>query len=402
MHMPFFDRELPGIAITNLREAKIRSYLTLSGIIIGIIIIVSLTSIGESLQKSIEQQFESMGMNTLFLEPGSEENQFTSALSHIRESDISLVRSIQGVDEVIPFYETGGTIKSNGDYAGIFIFGIDPAYIDILKKIGYLDIEEGRELSKGDKYSIIIYNTFAKNAFKDDALKVREKLVIDNNPMRVIGISKPNSFLGMSISNIVLMTKDAAKELFGTKDPTEAAITVTDKSKVAEVKKKIEEVLEKAHGEKDFYVMSSDDILKSAGMVLGLVQIVLIGIASISILVGGVGITNTMLMAVMERTREIGVMKAIGATNARILSIFLAESAFIGGIGGTIGIIIGLSLSYFASIIAESAGFNLPFTINPLLVMGVFIFSLLVGIIAGYVPAKRAAGLDPVKALHYE
>ena len=400
--MPLIDFELPSIAVRNIVQQKQRSYLTLSGIIIGIIIIVALLSIGQSMQKSIEIEFESMGMNSLFLEPGSEENMMTSAVARtIRESDIRLVESIPGVHEVIPFYEASGQLTRGKESTGVIILGIDPDQIHILERMGYLDVTVGRDVKKGDKYNMVIYEDFALNAF-DEELKLREKVEVDEIPMRIIGISKPNSFMGFSFSNMIIITKAAARELFDAEDPVEVMITVSDKSRLTEVKEEIETVLEKAHGEKDFYIMSSEDMLASAGIVLNLVQIVLLGIASISIIVGGVGITNTMLMAVMERTREIGVMKAIGATNKVILSLFLTEAAMIGGVGGIIGIIIGLSLAFVASVLATMSGFAMPFIADPQTIIGVLLFSIIVGVIAGYVPAKRASDLDPVEALHYE
>jgi putative ABC transport system permease protein len=400
--MAVFDSELPSIAIKNLRQQRLRSYLTLSGIVIGIVIIAALISIGQSMQVSIENQFVSMGMNTLFLEPGSEESLFTTAIARtIKESDLRIVESIPGVDEVVPFYEVGGTVKRKGEEAGIMILGINPSQLEILRKIGYINIKDGREIKKGDKFNMIIYQGFAENAF-DEELKLRERVKIGDYTMRIIGISKPYSLLGFSISTLVIVTEDAAKQLFGAEDPLEVAITVTEKSRIGEVKEKIETELEKAHGEKDFYLLSAEEMLEAAGIVLVLVQIVLLGIASISLIVGGVGITNTMLMAVIERTREIGLMKAVGATNTRIMSLFLTEALFIGAVGGAIGITIGLLIAYAVTSLATASGFQMPFIFNPTLIGGLLVFSSVVGVIAGYLPAKRAASLDPVEALHYE
>ena len=400
--MRLSDIELPIIALENLRQQKLRSYLTLAGIVIGIVIIVALVSVGQSMQKSIERQFESLGMNAIFLEPGNESSLATTAIARtIKEEDVRLVESVPHVKEVVPFYEGSATMKKGDEETGVIILGIRPEQIPALENIGYIGIKEGRAITKGDKYNMVIYEDFTKNAFKDE-IKLRERLEVNDVSMRVVGISKPMSFMGFGFSNMIIVSKDSARELFNVKDPMELMITVTDKSKIKEAKARIEYVLEKAHGEKDFYLMSSEEILQASGIVLSLVQIILLGIASISIVVGGVGIMNTMLMSVIERTREIGVMKAIGATNSRVLSLFLAESAIIGAIGGIIGIAIGLLIAYSITVIAGMANFDLPFVADFGLLLAIFIFSIAIGAAAGYVPAKRAASLDPVEALHYE
>jgi len=136
-------------------------------------------------------------------------------------------------------------------------------------------------------------------------------------------------------------------------------------------------------------------------VVIGLIQLVLIGLAAISLLVGGIGIMNTMLMAVMERTQEIGVMKAVGATNTRVLSLFLAEAAVIGGIGGSIGIVFGLLIGAGVSIAATALGFAMPVGINALSIIGALLFAMAVGMASGYYPARRAARMEPIEALRY-
>jgi len=258
-------------------------------------------------------------------------------------------------------------------------------------------------LESNDKYGIIVSDSFAKEAF-DEPIALKERIEINGQGFKIIGITKQSdvAFSGFGVSNMVWMNKETVKSFFDENTPTEMIVKVVSQDKVNDVINKIEQKLKRAHGEEDFQVMSTENIIQQAGNVLLLVQIVLIGLAAISLLVGGIGIMNTMLMAVMERTREIGVMKAIGATNNRVLSIFLAESALIGLVGGIIGIILGYLISLAVSIISEFAGVPLPTQVSPLAITLAIVFSMGVGIVSGIIPARRAAMLDPVEALRYE
>ena len=185
--------------------------------------------------------------------------------------------------------------------------------------------------------------------------------------------------------------------------PFRIAVKATSSAEVEPLKQRIRAALKKAHNnEEDFQVINAGQILEGVTSVLLLIEIVLVGIAAISLFVGGIGIMNTMLMAVIERTREIGIMKAVGATNAQVLSLFLVESGLIGLIGGIIGVALGLGIAFVISIIANSAGFGLPAVASPLLIAGAMLFALIVGIISGVIPARRAALLDPVEALRQQ
>jgi len=148
--------------------------------------------------------------------------------------------------------------------------------------------------------------------------------------------------------------------------------------------------------------MDLQQISAIAGDVVGMISLVLVGIAAISLLVGGIGIMNTMLMSVMERTKEVGIMKAIGATTPKIISIFVVEAGLIGLIGGILGLILGIATASLISILAESAGLPLTAVVTPELIVGALAFSMAIGMIAGVYPAFRAASVDPVEALHYE
>jgi len=399
----FFDFEIIKMAADNLRHQGTRSYLTLLGIVIGIAAIVALVSIGESVNAFVVNQFESIGLDNVFVEPGSSGNIMSSAFSKMQKNDAKLIEPIPGVEAVIEFFETSSTATFKNKTAGVFIIGIDTDKQQYLEKTGYLSLAKGRLLESNDKFGIIVSDAFAKDAF-EEPIALKERIEINGQDFKIIGITKQSdvAFSGFGVSNMVWMNKDTVKSFFDENQPTELIVKVVSKDKVNDVVERIEQKLERAHGEKNFQVMSTENIIQQAGSVLLIVQIVLVGLAAISLLVGGIGIMNTMLMAVMERTREIGVMKAIGATNARVLSLFLFEAGVIGLVGGIGGVLLGFFIAFGVSMVSQLAGFGLPLAINPLTIIGALGFAMIVGMVSGALPARRAAMLDPVEALRYE
>ncbi len=395
------DLEVFEIAFNNLKQQKLRSYLTLLGIVIGIAAIVALISLGQGLSDAVSGELEMLGMNTIYIEPGSEESMMTTMVARtIKERDLEIVEKIPGVKEVVPFYEGAGIMKRKDEAVGVLLLGIRPEQTDVLEEIGYMDIVKGRSIKPNDRYVAIIYDSFAENAFSDE-MHIKERVEIHGKNFKIIGISKAPVIM-MGISNMVIMTDEVVKELAGEESLVEVAVETVSRDDVSEVAERIEYELEREHGTKDFYLMTSENIVGAAGIILGLIQLILIGIASISLLVGGIGIMNTMLMSVIERTREIGVMKAIGAPTKTVLAIFLIEAGYIGMIGGIIGIIFGFSISLLISVAAAYSGFTLRIFIGPELAIGALAFSMIVGMVSGIIPARRAAKLEPTEALRYE
>jgi putative ABC transport system permease protein len=396
------DLETFSVALKNIRNQKLRSYLTLLGIVIGIAAIVSLIGIVQGMQGFITGELQSLGLNSIFVEPGSEMGLSTAIARTLTQDDLDLIKTIPGVKDATGFWETSAILDFKGQEAEVILFGMEPDKMFLLEDMGYVEIIEGRRFTKTDRFSIGLYEDFAKDTF-DTEIKIRETVEVNNKKFRVIAISKPNAFLsGFGGSNMVLVTDTVVKEFFGEKDPVELVVLVDEGADIKEVQKEIDDKLEKKHGAKDFYTMTSENLLEGADVILGLVGLVVLAIAAISLVVGGIGIMNTMLMAVMERTREIGVMKAIGATNNTILSLFLIESGLIGLIGGLIGIVLGILIAALASFVAALSGF--PFNAFPSLELigGALFFSLIVGMISGWIPAQRAAKMDPVEALRFE
>jgi putative ABC transport system permease protein len=280
--------------------------------------------------------------------------------------------------------------------------GVDPAKVENLGAVGLLNIEEGRNINKSDYLGIIIGNKISTDTFKRP-VRLGQKIVMGDKTLRVVGINgKAMHSFGAIFNNAIIMNSRALKDIDQNLSPARIIVTAVEGADLEKLKSDIKAKLKKDHGSEDFQVLTMSQIGETATSVIGIITLVIMGIAAISLVVGGIGIMNTMLMAVMERTREIGVMKAIGATNNRILSIFLAESAIIGIIGGVIGVAVGAAIGFAVFAVSEAIGMPIYTMTSLPVALGAIAFAMAVGIIAGIVPARRAARLDAVEALRYE
>ena len=258
-------------------------------------------------------------------------------------------------------------------------------------------------MRKGDKYRAVIGYEVAKGNLFSKEVNIRDKLIIKGKEFRVVGILKK---IGSKIDDTtVVIPIDIARELFGLgSEYSMISAKVKEGENPSEVAEEIKKELRRERGlkegEEDFTVQTMEDIRRRFSSVLGIVSVVLIGIAAISLLVGGIGIMNTMYTAVLERTRDIGIMKAIGAKDRDILIIFLFESGFIGLVGGIIGCFLGIFLALAITQFASNMGFGfLEAKISVELILFAIVFSFAIGAISGILPAIRASKLQPVEAL---
>jgi len=270
-----------------------------------------------------------------------------------------------------------------------------------------LKVLDGRGIKEGDKFKVVVgYNHIYKNTW-ERPLKIGSTIQMEGYDFKVVGVLEK---IGNPIDdNIIYLPKETLKEILNIEDEeSQIVVNVYQEFNPIDVAKDIERKLRKSRGEKEgqetFDVQTSEQMLESFNSIFGIVQAVLVGIAAISLLVGGIGIMNTMYTAVIERTREIGVMKAIGARNLDILFIFLFEAGLLGLVGGTIGIGIGIGLGkgveYIASTMLDT---DLLQAIFPLyLIIGALFFSFLIGTLSGILPAMQATKLRPADALRYE
>ncbi|MCK5476460.1 MAG: ABC transporter permease [Candidatus Aenigmarchaeota archaeon] len=398
--------------MSSIKQRKMRSWLTMIGIFIGIAAVVSLISLGDGMQSAINEQFEKMGSDKIMVMPGGAGgvgmmNMMTSA-AKLTEDDLKIIKKQSGVDVAGGMIFKSVAVKYKDKTKYSFVNGIPTDDTqDIFKDMESYEMLKGRDLKEGNDKEVLIGYDIAYTDYFDKRPKLRDKIYIMDKPFTIIGVIDR---IGNSQDDSSLyVTFDAASDLFGTKDEY-GIILVKVKPNVkpadlAEIlKKKLRRERREKEGEESFQVQTTEQLLNQVNSLLDVINAVLIAIASIALVVGGVGIMNTMYTSIVERTKDIGIMKAIGATDSQILSIFLFEAGIYGLVGGTIGVILGYMISksaeYITVVVLQQE--LLSVTYDPYLIGGALAFSTILGILSGIFPAKKAADMEPVDALRYE
>jgi len=392
----------------TFRVRGVRTFLTMLGIFIGIAAIVSLISLGQGLEKAITEQFEMLGTNKIIVSPAGTFFGFGGeASSDLTEDDRDVITDVKGVKNAGGMLYKFAKVEFGNEIKYTFVIGLpQDKSRKIIEDISGFEIEKGRDLKEGDKYKVTVGDYLAQGDFFDKKVRIREKVEIEGQEFEVIGqvgrIGNPAD------DSQVYIPLETARELFN--EPTKLDFIMlegtqgVDMSNLAEdIEKDLRKHREVEKGEEDFNVQTFEELMDTYSVIITIVQAVLIGIASISLLVGGVGIMNTMYTSALERTNEIGVMKAIGARNNDILAIFLIESGILGMVGGLIGILIGVGIGKLVEFGAAQQGLDILKASFPwYLILGALAFSFLVGAISGIAPARQASKMKPVEALRYE
>ena len=390
------------IAWASLWRNKLRLFLTMLGIIIGVASVILLISIGSGLQKFVTEQFEALGSNLIFIMPGNMEagGGPPGMLQTLSIRDVKALRRIgYPIKDVGAYIETRGAIKYRNKDKKAQIGGIDLSGIKMLN----FEAEEGILISANDIASnarvVLIGPDVAENLFGEDRA-VGKKILIQSSTYQVIGVFKSKGGgggfnTGGSFNESVFIPITTAQKQFNQDKLTAIYAQATNKEVTEEAKGKIEEELLKTHDEEDFSVLGQEDLLQTINQILGVLTAGLGGIAAISLLVGGIGIMNIMFVSVTERTKEIGLRKALGARPKDILIQFVVEAVTVSLIGGSIGIFIAIGGSMILNRFFTSE-------VTLMAVALAFGFSSLIGIIFGVAPAWKAAKLDPISALRYE
>ncbi len=395
--------------IRGIVQRKTRSYLTIIGIVIGIMAIVGLISIGVGMQVYMDEQIGKMGVNKIIIMPMPPGGGFgpAAASTYFTDRDAKAVEKVRGVDaNCYMVYRTSiityKDIDATAPIVGMVPSIAEDAYFDVQ---GY-ELESGRDLEDKDTHKItigywIVHKTFkVGDSYKE--VKIGDKIEIKDQGFKVIGIMEEigNRDDDMTIA----MSLDDAEDLFGVSGEYDFFfVKVKEGADPEDVAERIRDRLEKLRGEEDFTVMTAAQLSETVGGILSAVSAVLIGIGAISLLVGGVGIMNTMYTSVLERTREIGIYKALGAENNTILTLFLVESGLIGVLGGLIGIVLGFGMALVVEMIGREMGVGLLHAwIAWELALFALLFSFSIGVLAGFLPARSAAKMNPVDALRHE
>lgn len=395
--------EILSSSIEALKVNKVRSILTSLGIIIGVASVILLISLGSGLEKAIVQQFERLGANTLYVVPGrfGEGGGLAggSGLStnKLNFSDAILIkRQVKNISEVLSGIESITSVQyKNEKRSGVTFLGVDSNFIDF----GDYNLDQGRFFTRAEnsngKKVVVVGQTIKEEVFLGQN-PIGKQLNIRGKKYKVIGILEElGSLAGQDQDNMVVIPTETANRQIGFDKPTWIIVKANSNDNVTRVQKDIEKLLLKRFTEDDFTVLTSEESLDIAASILGIVQGVFVGIAAISLLVGGIGISNIMLVSVTERTREIGLRKAIGAKPQAILTQFLFEAIILSLTGGLIGLIL-------ATLGSIAISFFIPASVTPSAVILAIGFSVIVGTVFGVFPAYRASKLQPIEALRSE
>jgi putative ABC transport system permease protein len=384
----------------NMTHRKLRSWLTILGVIIGIAAIVSLMTIGNGLENAIVEQFAVLGSDKIRVVPEGITGP-PVGVTGLTEDDIKTIEDTIGVDYAGGLLFSTSVIEYNKQELVVFVKGLDAELAEQNKIDVNVEIKEGSWFEKGESNVAVIGHSLAEGAYEKD-IRVKNKIYLDGREIKVIGILEPIGEQG--IDKIIYIPLEDAREFYNNEEGVNALFATVEEGKdINEVAEKIEKDLERDRKDDNFLVFTAEEILSQLGSILTVVQFILGGIAAISLFVGGIGIMNSMYTSVTERTKQIGLMKAVGANRMQILFIFLLESGMIGLVGGILGIILGTVLAFLVQGVATLAGFNLlKITVVWDVVLFSLLFSFVVGLISGFLPAYRAARYNAVDALRYE
>jgi putative ABC transport system permease protein len=394
------------LALQAIRRNALRSFLTVLGVVIGVGAVIAMVTIGNGTTAKVTADLAKLGSNLLFVSPGQfGPGRASSDAKAFKSRDIEAMRTqLNGVKAVAPVAQKSVTLVYGTENRIVAVTGTDNDYFisqDWLLKSGrqFFDGE-----IRGGRAACIIGTTVADKLFgRGDPLG--HNIRVDKVSCEVIGVlvSKGQSSFGSDQDDIVLMPiRTFHRRLAGNTDINRVMVSAKDGIETSKVQADIERILRERRNiapgkEDDFSVRDMKQIAQTMAGTTAMLTGLLGAVAAVSLLVGGIGIMNIMLVSVTERTREIGIRLAIGALERQVLSQFLVEAVVLSLFGGLAGIMLGLGLALMATNMLQ-----VPFTVDPTIIVVAFLFSAVVGIVFGYFPARRAARLDPIEALRHE
>ena len=396
------------IALRSLIANKLRSALAMLGIIIGVWSVIAALALAAGAQKMVNDQMSSLGTNVIMVTPGQRGTSgvISGTQKNLKIGDAEAMLNIPEAARIAPIVRGNVQAKHGNKNTRPSLLGTTPTYFAVRE----FKVQRGRILSDADCDSservAVIGPTTAKNLFGDDFLNcIGQSIEVNGVHYAVIGILKAKGDQGWfnPDDQIIIPYTTAMAQVLGVDYLGEVDLSARDPSQLSTVQTRVTLLLRKRHrladdADNDFNVRNQADVLSSASTINTILSLLLGGIAGISLLVGGIGVMNVMLVTVAERTREIGVRKAIGAKRRDILRQFLIESVVMSGTGGLIGVTMGVLTAKIVSALQS----NITLLAKPSAAILALTFSAAVGIFFGYYPALRAARLDPIEALRYE
>jgi putative ABC transport system permease protein len=396
--------ELLFTAVDTIRASKVRAFLTTLGVIIGVLAVILLVALGDGARQYLADQFAELGSNVVQIIPGKRETQglgppVTSQHRITREDEIAIARRAYAIEAISGIVNGAGAVKNGPLKRDTYVFGVGERFSEIRG----IHVDQGRFFAEEDidahRRYVVLGRAIVADLFGDQSPLGRTVRVAEGD-FRVIGVLEhKGTSLGFDLDDLVIIPSTTALDLFALEGFNTLIARAKDRANVSAAIAEVSDILKRRHNDVvDFTIVSQDDILGTLNAIMDTMTMVLLAIASIALVVGGIGIANIMLVSVRERTREIGVRRAVGATRGSIMAQFLVEAIVISILGGLIGLALG------ASVIgaARAAVPALPVRLSGWIVAVALGFSAAVGVLSGVIPARRAANLDPVEALRYE
>jgi putative ABC transport system permease protein len=397
------------LALANIFQRRKRSFLTIVGIFIGIAAIVALVSLGEGMKGFVAGQFETLGKDkiTVLASSGFGSSPLSSSANPITITDLETVRKTRGIMQAADVLMKPAIVDFGDQTKNTIIVGYP---LDDTRKIfedtGGYSMRDGRQLRPNDGRKAVLGSYVADKLF-EHKVRVGQSIRVQGIRYDIVGIfdttgdptNDRSVFVPLKVMRDDFNEPKLVSMIFAQTQPGEVPADVA-----AAVKEKLRSRRGEKEGGESFSVSTSEQLLETFNTIFGVIQMIVLGLAAISLIVGGIGIMNTMYTSVLERTKEIGTMKAVGARNSDVLTLFVIESALLGMVGGLLGVLTGFGLSKIVETVARQALGTATFTtFFPLeLIAGAMLFSIGIGTISGVLPAMQASRMKPVDALRYE
>lgn len=385
-----------NMSISAIKAHKLRSFLTMLGIIIGISSVICVVALARGSQENILEGINKMGVSTITIFPGRGFGDRSSAKrKNFNIEDVNILESLEFVDNAMPRTRSSGTLIYANTNSGASVH----AGTEMILKISSVELKSGRNFTKDDiqsSASVIIIDENTQKTFFKDSDPLGKIMIFNKRPFMVIGVGKRDegAFSDGSLS-IYMPYTTLANKVTGSHKIRSIVVSIAPGVNSQLAEHAISEILKIRRGGTDFYMINSDTILKTIKATTDTMSLLISGIALISLVVGGIGVMNIMLVSVIERTKEIGVRMAIGAKGADIMLQFLIEAILLCALGGIVGVLLAFSIGGIFNLISNDI--KMSFSLISIIIA--FGISSLVGIIFGYMPAKRAAKLNPIDAL---
>lgn len=390
-----------NMSVHAIISNKMRSLLTMLGIIIGIASVVSVVALGNASQAKILEQINSMGTNTIDIMPGTGFGDMRSGrVKTLKVGDSDYLGKQGFIDNSTPNVSASGTLVYENHSVTAQLKGVGAAFFDVKgKKIAQGRVFNKEEVDKMASVVVIDDNTL-KEVFSEDANPVGQILIFNKKPLQIIGVTEKDNTPGPSSDSMNIWTPytTAMYKINGSSDINSITVKISDKVNSQVAEESIENILTTLHGKKDFFMINSDSIKQTVESATNTMKLLIASIAVISLIVGGIGVMNIMLVSVTERTKEIGIRMAIGAKQADILQQFLIEAILICLVGGFMGVALSMLIGVGFNTLSED--FGMIFSTASIILA--LVCSSAIGIIFGYMPAKNASNLNPIDALASE